>query len=97
MATYVSLVSFTDQGIRNVKQSPERAQAFAEMAEKGGARVKDIYWTLGPYDAIAIVDGPDDETAMSLLLALGGAGNVRTQTMRAFSAEEMRTILGKLP
>jgi uncharacterized protein with GYD domain len=97
MATYISLISFTDQGIRNVKQSPERAQAFRDMVEKAGATVKAIYWTLGNYDIVAITDVPDDATAMTLLLTTGSIGNIRTQTLKGFSAEEMAPILAKLP
>lgn len=97
MTTYISLISFTDQGIRNVKQSPERAQAFRELAEKVGAQVKDIYWTLGSYDIVAILDVPNDEAGMALLLTTGSLGNVRTQTLKAFSADEMKPILGRLP
>jgi uncharacterized protein with GYD domain len=96
MVTYITLVSFTDQGIRNVKQSPQRAQAFREQAEKAGARVKDIYWTLGSYDLVTM-DAPNEETAMALLLATGSMGNIRTQTLKAFSAEEMKSILAKMP
>ncbi len=97
MATYISLISFTDQGIRNVKQSPERAQAFRDMVEKTGATVKAIYWTLGNYDIVAITDVPDDATAMTLLLTTGSLGNIRTQTLKGFSAEEMAPILAKMP
>ncbi len=97
MATYISLISFTDQGIRNVKQSPERAQAFRDMVEKAGATVKAIYWTLGNYDLVAVTDVPDDATAMTLLLTTGSIGNIRTQTLKGFSAEEMTPILAKLP
>ena len=97
MATYISLISFTDQGIRNIKQSPERAQAFRELVEKAGATVKAIYWTLGNYDIVAITDVPDDATAMTLLLTTGSIGNIRTQTLKGFSAEEMAPILAKLP
>ena len=97
MATYISLISFTDQGIRNVKQSPERAQAFRDMVEKAGATVKAIYWTLGNYDLVAVTDVPDDATAMTLLLTTGSIGNIRTQTLKGFSAEEMAPILAKLP
>ena len=97
MATYISLISFTDQGIRNVKKSPERVQAFRNMAEKAGATVKAIYWTLGNYDVVVIIDVPDDATAMTLLLTTGSIGNIRTQTLKGLSAEEMAPILAKLP
>ncbi|MCI0401028.1 MAG: GYD domain-containing protein [Gammaproteobacteria bacterium] len=97
MATFISLLNFTDQGIRNVKQSPDRAKKFKEMAQKAGVMLKNIYWTVGSYDLVAIVEGPDDETTSSLLLSLGALGNVRTQTLRAFSAEEMSRIIAKMP
>jgi uncharacterized protein with GYD domain len=96
MATFISLASFTDQGIRNVKQSTERAEAFREAAQKAGVTVKEVYWTMGSLDLVVISDAPDDETAMALLLGLGSLGNVRTQTLRGFSAEEMGSIVAKL-
>lgn len=97
MATFVSLIGFTDQGIRAVKQSPDRAQAFKATAQRAGVTVKDIYWTLGEYDAVIILEAPDDETATAALLSLGALGNVRSQTLRAFSAEEMGRILARMP
>ncbi len=96
MATFISLLNFTNQGIRDIKQSPDRAQAFKEMAQKAGVTVKDIYWTVGPYDIVVVLDGPDDETVTSQLLSLGGLGNVRTLTLRAFSTEEMDRIIAKM-
>lgn len=97
MPTYVSLVDFTDQGIRNVKQTLDRAQAFRETARKAGVTVRDMYWTVGFHDLVVITDAPSDEAGMAALLALGSAGNVRTHTMRAFSAEEMKSVIAKLP
>lgn len=97
MATFITLVNFTEQGIRNAKESPNRAAAFAASAEKLGVKVKDIYWTVGHYDAVAIIEGPDDETIISVLLGLGAQGNVRTETLRAFSTEEMSSIVSKMP
>ncbi len=96
MATYITLMNFTDQGIRNVKDSPKRSEAFKETAGKFGVTVKDIYWTLGRHDLIVTVEGPDDLSVTALGLALGSMGNVRTQTLRAFGAEEMTQILGKI-
>ena len=96
MASFVVLVNFTDQGIRNVKDTLVRAEAFKELARAAGVTVKDMYWTLGQYDIVAICDGPDDETAMALILSVGSFGNVRTQTLRAFSAAEMGKVLGKM-
>ena len=96
MAIYVVLANFTDHGVCHAKDSPKRADAFKEMAKKYGATVKDLYWTQGQYDAAAIVEAPDDMTVTSLSLSLSMLGNVRTQTMRAFSAAEMKTILDKM-
>ena len=96
MATFIVLAGFTDQGIRNVKETIGRAEAFKEMAKKSGITIKDIYWTLGQYDVIAICEAPDDETATALSLNVCSRGNVRSQTLRAFSFDEMKTILGKM-
>jgi uncharacterized protein with GYD domain len=96
MPTYVMLLNFTEQGIRNIKASPKRAEAFKDMAKKAGATVKDVFWTLGQYDAVAIVDAPDDVSMTAIGLGTGKLGNVRTQTLRAFSAADMQKILGKV-
>jgi uncharacterized protein with GYD domain len=94
--TYIVLGQFTDQGIRNVKDSPKRAEATRAMAKKTGVTVKDVYWTLGQYDVVTVVDAPDDAAVTAMLLSTGGLGNVRTHCLRAFNAEEMSKILGKL-
>ncbi len=73
MATFVVLGSFTDQGVRNAKDTTKRADAFREMARKAGVTVKDVYWTLGRFDVVAVIEAPDDETATALTLGLGGA------------------------
>lgn len=96
MVTYVVLAKFTEQGIRNAKDSPKRADAFKEMAKTFGVTVKDIVWTQGQYDIVTIVDAPDESSALSLNLSLGALGNVRTETLRAFSAAEMTKIVGKM-
>jgi uncharacterized protein with GYD domain len=96
MATYVVLASFTDQGIRNVKESPDRLAAFKVMAEKMGVTVKSSYYTVGAYDIVNVVEG-SDEAVTSVLLKLGSLGNIRTQALRAFSPEEMKAITAKLP
>jgi uncharacterized protein with GYD domain len=96
MATYIILANFTDQGIRNVKDTPKRADAFKDMAKNCGVTVKEMYWTLGAYDIVAIVESPDDMAVTALGLSTGSKGNVRTQTMRAFSAADMATVLGKV-
>jgi uncharacterized protein with GYD domain len=96
MATYVVLANFTDQGVRNAKDSPNRAEAFKEMAKKCGATVKDLYWTQGQYDAVTVLEAPDDTTATALALSVGALGNIRTQTLRAFSAADMKGIIDKM-
>jgi uncharacterized protein with GYD domain len=94
MATYVILANFTDQGIRNVKDTVKRADVFKEMAKKKDVKVRDMFWTLGAHDVVAILDAPNDEAITGLGLALGMQGNVRTQTLRAYSASEIGKILG---
>jgi uncharacterized protein with GYD domain len=96
MATYIILANFTEQGIRNVKDSPKRAQAFKDQAKKAGATVKEFYWTLGGYDIVLIIEAPDDQAITALGLSAGATGNVRTQTLRAFGEAEMTAILGKM-
>ena len=97
MIRYVTLFNFTDQGIRNIKQTTDRAKAFKSTAEKLGATLKDLYWTQGAYDLVATIEVPDEQTGMSLILALGSLGNIRSQTLRAFTADEMKPILSKMP
>ncbi len=95
MATFIILVNFTDQGIRNVKDSPDRFEAFKAMAEKTGGKVKSVYYTMGRYDMVLVVEG-SDEAAMSSMLKVGSLGNVRTETLRGFSVDEMRKMIGKM-
>lgn len=95
MATYISLVSFTDQGIRGVKDSPKRAEAFKAMAKKLGVTVKEVYWTVGHYDVVTILEG-EDEAVTAALLKVGSLGNVRSETLRAFSAAEMGRIVANV-
>jgi uncharacterized protein with GYD domain len=97
MATYVVLAQFTDQGIRNIKNSVQRAAQAAQMARSFGCEMKEIYWTMGQYDIVTIVEARDEQSFMSFGFALGSAGNVRTQTLRAFSKDEFGACLGKLP
>lgn len=96
MATYICLINFTDQGIRNVKDTTKRAAAVTEMAKAFGVTTKEFYWTLGSYDLVAIFDAPDDASVTAVGLKIGAAGNVRTQTMRAFSAGDMDGILARI-
>ncbi len=97
MPTFVTLMNWTDQGIRNVKESPERARQAIALAEQLGARVTAVYWTVGPYDLIAVLEAPDGETATRFLLAQGSQGGVRTTTLRAYSADEFSNIVSSLP
>jgi uncharacterized protein with GYD domain len=97
MASYVVLVNFTDQGIRQVKDTTQRAEAVEGLARKMGVTVKSIQWALGTYDLICQFEAPDDETVTALGLAVGMQGNVRTQTLRTFSRAEMGAILARLP
>lgn len=96
MATYIVLTTFTDQGIRNVKETTKRADAVKDLARKFGITAKEFFWTLGSYDVVAIFEAPDDASITALGLAIGAGGNIRTQTLRAFSRDEMNGILGKL-
>ena len=96
MATYILLMNFTDQGIRKIKDTTKRADAFKDMAKKCGAAAKDVFWTLGEYDVVAIVEAPDDISMTALGLSSGALGNVRTQTLRAFTQGEIKTVVGKI-
>jgi len=96
MAHYVLLVNFTDQGARSVKDTVKRAEAFKQLAEKSGAKVHALFWTLGQHDVVTIAEADDDLAATALSLSVASLGNVRTQTLRAFDAAEMTKILAKM-
>ncbi|HUL04796.1 MAG TPA: GYD domain-containing protein [Candidatus Acidoferrum sp.] len=96
MARYIMLVNWTDQGIRNVKDSPKRLDAARNAAKGVGAEIKDFYMTMGDHDLVLVVDAPTDEAMAKLALIQGGAGNVRTKTLKAFSETEYRAIIGSL-
>jgi len=93
MAKFVALVDYTEQGIRTIQDSPERAEAFAARARQAGVTVEQVFWTSGAHDGVLILDAPDDETVAGLMLALARTGNVRTQTLRAYGRDEMKRIL----
>jgi uncharacterized protein with GYD domain len=95
MPTFVTLVNFTDQGIKTVKDSPDRLQAFKAAAEKAGLKVKDVYYTVGAYDIVTITEGTA-EALTAALLKVGSLGNIRTQTMRGFSPDEFKKILANI-
>jgi uncharacterized protein with GYD domain len=96
MATYIVLSSFTDQGVRTVKETTKRADGVRELARKMGIETKSLYWTVGKYDVVATFEAPDEASMTALSLAIAGAGNIRTQTMRAFTKDEMNGVIGKL-
>jgi uncharacterized protein with GYD domain len=96
VVTYVVLANFTDQGIRNAKDSPKRAEAFKQMANTFGVTVKELFWTQGRYDIVTVVEAPDEFSVMALSLSLGALGNIRSESLRAFSATDMKGIVGKM-
>ena len=95
MTHYISLVNWTEQGVRNVKESPKRADAATALASKLGAKM-DVYYTMGQFDLVVVTQAPNDDTAMQLLLELGKLGNVRTQTLKAWTAAEATKVISKL-
>jgi len=97
MPTYISLVQFTDKGIQAAKETTQRVADWAAKVQSMGVSVKQMYWTLGEYDQVCVFEAPDDETAASVLLGADLLGNIRTQTLRAFTASEMKKILAKVP
>ena len=93
MPTYIGLMKWTEQGIRKVKETAKRAKDFQELAAKVNVKVREIHWIMGRYDVIVVAEAPDDETISRLTLGLGMMGNVKTETLRAFSAQEMNQIV----
>jgi len=93
MGVYIALLDFTDQGIRNLKDSPHRADQFTAMAEQAGAKVLVQYWTIGSHDGVLILEAPNEEVAASILLALGASGSVRTTTLRAFEWADAQGLI----
>jgi uncharacterized protein with GYD domain len=96
MATYVVLSVFTDQGIKGAKDTLKRADAFKKMAKTFGVTVKEIFWTQGRYDIVTVIESPDELSATALTLSVGALGNLRTESLRAFSAGEMTKIVSKM-
>ncbi|HEY3359832.1 MAG TPA: GYD domain-containing protein [Polyangia bacterium] len=97
MATYLVLSKFTDQGAKNIKESPARVEVARQIFKKAGAEVKEFYALLGAYDTTMIVTAPDDTAVTQACLALGALGNVHTQTLRAYNEKEYREMIAKLP
>jgi uncharacterized protein with GYD domain len=96
MPNYIVLVNWTDQGIKNVKDTVKRAKSFESAIEKAGGKSLGFYYTIGRYDMVAIVQAPTDEAIASVLFSLGSLGNVRTETLKAFSTDEAANIIEKL-
>jgi uncharacterized protein with GYD domain len=96
MATYIALCRFTDQGIRTVKDTTKRAAAVQDAATRFGANMARIYWTLGQYDLVTIIEAADEQAATAFALSIATAGNIRMETLRAFDRDEMQAILGRL-
>jgi uncharacterized protein with GYD domain len=97
MPTYVGLLNWTEQGVKGAKDTVDRYEAAREAFAEMGITLREALWTTGAYDLVAIADAPDDETMAAAMLALAGAGNIRTTTMRAFTADEMRRVIAKIP
>jgi uncharacterized protein with GYD domain len=97
MPTSIILINWTDEGIKNVKESPNRLDAAKAAFKAAGAELKEFYLVQGRYDMVAVTEGPDAETATKLALAIGSAGAIRTETLRAFTEEEYRKIIAELP
>jgi uncharacterized protein with GYD domain len=97
MPKYIALIDWTEQGVGGFKDSVDRYEAAAGALESLGVQFTDIYWTLGGHDIVAVVDAPDDESLAAGLLAVAAQGNIRTTTLRAFTSDEMRSIISKAP
>jgi uncharacterized protein with GYD domain len=96
MATYVLLANYTEQGLKGIKDTVQRTEAVRELAKKAGLKMKESYWTLGAYDVVAVFEAQDDASMTAFSLSVAKLGNVRTQTLRAFSSKDMAAILGKM-
>lgn len=97
MPVYVTLANYTDQGIKGVKESPDRLDAIRKLVADHGGEIKSFYLTLGEYDLITVIDAPNDDVIAKLLLTVGADGNVRTTTFRAYTEDEFRSVVASLP
>ena len=97
MATYIGLMSFTDKGIQNVKESTKRAAAAKEAASKFGVNMRDIFWTMGEYDLVCVLEAEDEAALSAFSLGIAMQGNIRSRSMRAYTASEMDKIITKMP
>jgi uncharacterized protein with GYD domain len=97
MPRYIALIDWTDEGVRNFKETVDRYEAAENAFGSMGVSFTDVHWTLGAHDIVATVEAPDDETLAAALLAVAAQGNIRTTTLRAFSRDEMRAVIGRAP
>ncbi len=97
MSAYILLMNYTQQGIENIKESPARLDKARDLLQTLGGEVKDFYLTMGTHDIVVVIEAPDDETVAKFVLTAGSHGNVRTTTLKAFSEDEFRSIIGSLP
>jgi uncharacterized protein with GYD domain len=97
MIHYIALMNFTDKGLANVKATTQRAAAAKETAGRFGVTMKEIYWTLGEYDVVAVLEAKDEQSLTAFALATASQGNVHTRSLRAFTAAEMDKVLAKVP
>ena len=97
MPTYISLMKFTDQGIKDIKEAPQRAEQLVKGLEALGGKLVGLYFTMGEYDYVGIAEAPSDEVALTFLMSMGMAGNVKTTTLKAYKLEELKAIVNKLP
>jgi uncharacterized protein with GYD domain len=96
MPTFIVIANFTDKGVHDAKDTVNRADKFKAIAKDAGVTIKDMYWTIGPFDVVTICEAPDDETATALSLSIAARGHVRTQTLRAFNSTEISKVIGKM-
>ncbi len=97
MPTYVILMSYTQKGIENIKKSPDRMDAAKDAAKSMGVDIRNFYLAMGRYDAVLVVEAPDDESVTSFALASASLGNVRTETLRVYPEDEFRNLIAALP
>ncbi len=97
MPTYITLVNYTQKGIENIKESPARLDKVKEAMKAAGGEFKAFYLTMGRYDMVVISEAPNDEAYAATMLAIGAAGAVRSETLKAFTEEEYRNIIASIP
>lgn len=95
MPLFITLMNWTDQGVKGFKDTVDRSEAARAALKAQGITLKEVYWTIGPYDLVCVLDAPDPETLTAALLTLGAQGNLRTTTLRGFTADEMRSVIAK--